>query len=157
MTQSNQQETWTPAQVAEAGVEVRVGFHGDVRIYQDIDKISERSSPFNRADGESRTQWIDRTYAEATRIAKEREGVDVWWWDEAHGSTIRFNPTANMPGFIKVDNRIVGETPEDELRLLSAWATFDFLTDDEQQTLKRLFDRHDKANVDIAAARKETK
>lgn len=134
-------ETWTPAKLAEVGVYVCIDY-----AIEDIAIVVDGRVQFLiTKNGRSDVDYITHAYAEATRIAKEREHPNVY-----HHVTRGWD-ISEFPYCI-TDNRIVGETPEDELEALREVTHY---SGSSQDLVDRLYNRLSVAQRAIAAARKE--
>ena len=118
-------EVWSPERLAEAGIEV-VAIRSEHRRLADAPAahvLHDGASALwlDRHDNEPIGAFLRRAYAEATRLAKERQEATkpkVWWITNERQSTTQLvmcHPVdcgePMIPGIITPDDRIVGVTP----------------------------------------------
>lgn len=165
MTESNylkKSNSWTPKKLAEHKVWVTPGTRRGrlENVYVFWEGMPDFGVEIERIDGEGDGDWIARAYAEATRVAKDREAeskeVKVWWVSSnPYDQVVTSEPCMNndVPLVLADDHRrSVGETPKQRIGVLK------FVIDNPHaspwhETAKKWLAEIESANAAIKAAR----
>lgn len=156
MTESNHSETpnsWSSEQLAEAGIDVVMDWCLETNRYVRAQVYCNGypKTLFLADDVGGGEKLSARAYAEATRIARERQAENrpkVWWVGDNEVGAFQYPLIITPEG-------VVGETPEDELKALEHWLARDGVggAGKLHPAIHRIYRRLSKANAAIAAAR----